>query len=274
MNNHSLKIIALCAMFFDHVIRIFPLSDILAPLNTLGDLLIAHGYQSFGMFLIEWFPFLLKFIGRLAAPIFLFCLVQGFLNTHNIKKYILRLFLTAVLAQGPYILFNLAENRIDGFYADWSDCGLNILFTLSLGLCTLAAFEYFRKRNCLLLGIAMAILACVLSRFLQLEGHEGYILIIFSFYILRNCSLQTKLLIFLPIIILSRYQLVYYTFLNTDMLRSCILNVLGNYLGVLITFFSSGKRGNSGKRFQLFMYTFYPVHLFVLAVIGFLRPIY
>ena len=271
MNHKHLKIFALCAMLFDHTVLIFPLEDLILPLCN-G--LTSQGYDHLGMWLLDWLPYILRYIGRTSAPIFLFCLVQGFLHTHDVRKYIARIFVTAIAAQGPYILFDLAQSRLYGMVGDWRDSGVNILFTLGLGLLALTVFEHFHQKGRTPLGYGAVILAGALARLLQLEGHEGYILIIFAFYLLRNSAVWKKVLVFIPIILLSRFRLVAFVCTEPRMLQACVLNVLGNYMGILITFFYTGEKGNSGKGFQRFMYAFYPLHLLLLAIIGYLRPLF
>ncbi|MBB5194300.1 TraX family protein [Anaerocolumna cellulosilytica] len=268
MDSKQLKLLALSSMFFDHFIRIFPLSDIIYP---LGNWCTSIGLYTMGTWLITWLPHMLIYFGRLAAPIFMFCIVQGFLHTKNIKKYLLRIFATAFLAQIPYILFELAENRMYGIQGSWTDVSMNILFTLGLGLLSLWSFTKCQQKGYTMLGISLIILSGILARLLRFEGSEGYILIIFMLYILRNSSLRKKILLFIPIVILSRYRLIFYTLANPEMLRVCFLNVFGPYLGLLVTCSYTHKKGNIHKLFQNFTYIFYPLHLFILAIIGYLR---
>ena len=44
-------------------------------------------------------------IGRISFPIFAFMIVEGYFNTKNLKKYIKRLFIFAIISEIP---FNLA----------------------------------------------------------------------------------------------------------------------------------------------------------------------
>lgn len=268
MNSKQLKILALISMFFDHFIRIFPLSDAIVP---AADWLSSIGQENLSVWAMSRIPYLLTYFGRVAAPVFMFCIVEGFLHTRNIKKYILRIYTTAILAQIPYILFDLAENRMYGVVGDWKEVPLNILFTLGLGLLALFGYDKCAKKGRKVLGIGIIVLAGALARLLRFEGSEGYIFIIFMFYVMRNRPIWQKASTFVPILLLARYRLVAYTFTNLEMLRICILNVLGPYLGILAVCFYSGKKGTVSKEFQWFMYAFYPLHLLILAVIGYLR---
>lgn len=66
LNASALKWLALCCMVLDHAAYFFGL------------------------------PVPLRWVGRLAAPIFLFLVVEGFCHTHDLKKYLLRMYAVAV----------------------------------------------------------------------------------------------------------------------------------------------------------------------------------
>ncbi len=65
----------------------------------------------------------LRIIGRMAFPLYAWCLVVGSVKTRNPWKYALRLLLLAVISQPLYML---------GLQHTWRE--LNILFTLTIGL--------------------------------------------------------------------------------------------------------------------------------------------
>ncbi|MDF2673199.1 MAG: conjugal transfer protein TraX, partial [Clostridiales bacterium] len=75
--NDALKILAMVTMFIDHV-----------------------GYM--------FFPgqMLYRTIGRLAFPIFAYQIAIGYSKTSNLKKYVERLFIFALITQIPYSFFN------------------------------------------------------------------------------------------------------------------------------------------------------------------------
>lgn len=77
MTTTSLKILAIILMTLDHI----------------------------GKFILNS-PAILNFVGRLAAPLFIFCCVWGLYYTKNRKKYILRLYVSSILMSIiDYILF-------------------------------------------------------------------------------------------------------------------------------------------------------------------------
>jgi hypothetical protein len=267
MSQTRLKVLALVSMFYDHFIRFFPLNDVIGP---LVDWLYNIGLTGVSLWVGEWLPYLLLFLGRIAAPVFMFCIVQGFLHTRNIAKYITRVLATAVLAQLPYILFNLAEDRMNGIVGDWREVPLNILFTLGLGLLVLWGYATCMEKGKGVWGVVLVLLACGLARFVHVEGSEGYILIIFAFYLTRNRPSWQKALLFIAVLPIARYRLLLYTLEDSRMLLNAILNIAGPYLGILLTCLYSGEKGKAGKGLQRFMYAFYPLHLIILALIGFL----
>ena len=97
LTSNQLKIIALVAMTCDHVGK-----ELLPQCQIL------------------------QIIGRLAFPIFAYTLVEGFMHTHDVKKYLMRLGILALLSEIP---FDLAFN---GTILEFGH--QNVFFTLFLGI--------------------------------------------------------------------------------------------------------------------------------------------
>lgn len=96
-----LKIIAFAAMVIDHA-----------------------GYLFFPTEII------FRIIGRIAFPLFAYCLVVGFFRTKNLKKYFVRLWIFSAVSQLPYTLCFYPDDLRGGIF----EISLNIGFTLLIGL--------------------------------------------------------------------------------------------------------------------------------------------
>lgn len=271
MNYRQLKFFALFCMLFDHAVRIFPLYRIFSP---LADWLWSSGHNAAADWLLDSLTSYLMLIGRLAAPIFLFCIAQGLLHTHDVKCYLRRILLTALAAQIPYTLFNLAEYRADGIAELWSwrDVGLNICFTLALGLTALAVYRRLAEGGRPYSWVPVCAAATLPAVLLHMEGGKGYILLIFTFYLTRNLPRWQRALWFLPAAVLSRWGLVQWVLedFTAGPIRNFLLNTGGNYLGMLVTLAYTGEKGDAGRGFQRLCYAFYPAHFALLALIGLL----
>lgn len=109
----TLKIIAIVTMFIDHFAAVILDSYLMkhgmaeinatnvtdqAAIQAAADWMAQYGT-------IYYIDMFMRCIGRLAFPIFIFLLVEGFVHTHNRFKYALRLFIFALVSEIP---FNLA----------------------------------------------------------------------------------------------------------------------------------------------------------------------
>ncbi len=103
---NALKLIAMIAMFADHFFSVA-----LPHESVIG--------------LISRIP------GRIVAPIFCFLIAEGYYHTSNIKKYIFRLLLFAVISHFPYVLY---------FELCWWKT-TSVFWGLALGLIALAAVK-------------------------------------------------------------------------------------------------------------------------------------
>ena len=77
-----------------------------------------------------------RWIGRLAFPLFCYCMTVGLLYTRDVKRYLLRLGVFAVVSQPFYIL---AFHPVDQFAANLTNW--NIFFTLFLSLLAMAGLK-------------------------------------------------------------------------------------------------------------------------------------
>ena len=141
ISGSTLKMIAIVTMLIDHIG-----AAVLARLlmvNGLGELdqtntdAIMQWLSANGA--LYWMYTVMRMIGRVAFPIFCFLLVEGFLHTHDVKKYAMRLGLFALLSEIP---FDLAfSSKILEFNYQ------NVFFTLFIGLLTMIAYRAVEEKE-------------------------------------------------------------------------------------------------------------------------------
>lgn len=250
MSVSALKLLGLCSMLFDHVYHIFPEISFCLP---------------------DPLRFLWLYFGRLAAPIFLYSLVSGFRHTKDRSRYAFRLLAFAIFSQLPYLLFFRAESHRCGQpLPGFTEVGGNILFTLALGLGMLSLVQRFGKKNrpAAVIGV---IGSMALTRLLDLEGREGYLLILLALYLLTDGKQRPRWLeaaVLLLAALLARWRLL--TMLaDPGMQPSILLNTLGPFLGLCLAYFGcNGSKGRDSRVWKWGMYLFYPLHLLVLGAVG------
>lgn len=140
----TLKIIAIIAMTFDHI----------------GTAILAFfGSSSRSQNIYDAF----KIVGRLALPLFLFLIIEGFKHTTNIKKYFLRL---GISLGAIWIITNILTYAIQGSGYIFNQLG-NIFVDLILFL--LILFLFNKKEWYFKLLALLPILYFVITLLLQCE---------------------------------------------------------------------------------------------------------
>ena len=189
----------------------------------------------------------LRVIGRLAMPIMTFLIVEGYHNTTNLKRYLIRLLIFALIAQPIY---RLAFPH-----------GLNVLFDLLAGLCLIWLADRIRLPWATYLLIAMV---GIIGIAIELDWWHLGLFLIFIFHKTRGrfkstVSTLSALLVvnFFVFAIVSAYTGDYsYVIINA-------IN-LGCILALPILFLYNGLRGSD---YRYFFYTYYPLHLLLLFAI-------
>lgn len=188
---------------------------------------------------------LLRLVGRLAFPIYCFLLVEGFLHTHDLKKYALRMLGFALISEWP---FDWAF--FSGVY--WGH--QNVYFTLLLGLLAMKALDTSQTPEGMpalkgILGAAACFLAAAAC---------------FLAAALLHCDYDVLGLALILALYMTR----------KDKRAQCIAGAVFSLfepvapLAFGLVWFYSGERGGSSKLEQWAFYWFYPAHIFVLGVLA------
>ena len=169
LSGSALKLIAITLMLIDHT-GLMILYNYPATTATLF---------SFGGVDYSWYR-IFRDIGRAAFPIFCFLLVEGFLHTHNRKKYGLNLFLFACISEIPWNFM---------FTNTWRYEKQNVFFTLFLGYLAFCALEYFWDNQKMQLVCVLALLT--VSVFLKADyGWRGFVFLLIMYWFRNDKTAQ------------------------------------------------------------------------------------
>ena len=209
INTFVLKCIAITSMLIDHI----------------------------GAVLFPQYEFL-RIVGRLAFPIFAYLLVEGFFYTKDIKKYMIRLGIFALVSEIP---FDLAFN--------WTFLEFghqNVFFTLFLGV---GMMYFMTKAPSNLRQVFIMIATFLIADGLCTDYGSWGILMILAFYEFRDKK---------------SVKLVLIVLLNILMWRMGYLTQ--EFAGLAVIPIALHNR-ELGPKMKMVFYAFYPAHLLILFLI-------
>lgn len=230
LNSNHLKLMAIIAMTIDHI------ADLLYPaMPSNGVAIISH------------------IIGRLTAPIMFFFICEGFYYTKNLKKYIMRLFIFAIISHFaycfafginyvPFITGNVFNQTSIMWSLAWAVVALYVLY----GQNNLKEWQKW----------IFIILINIIS--FQADWSSIVVIAIISMYNDRgNLNKQMVDMMWWVFI----YSLVSFLFVNKlygiiQLFVILVYPLLKNY---------NGKRGNN-KCLKWFFYVYYPLHLVIIGI--------
>lgn len=184
---------------------------------------------------------IMRYLGRIAFPIYCFLLVEGLRHTRSAGKYLLRLLIFALLSEIPFDLC------LNGRMLNWEY--QNVFFTLAIGLGVMILMEEVKKRVGVpwlswLLRAGIVAAGCALAYGIQCDYNYRGVLCIVVFYLFSGnkiLQLVAGALAFSwepPAVFLAFVPLALY----------------------------KKKKGWSAK---YFFYAFYPVHLLLIYLLAF-----
>ena len=183
-----------------------------------------------------------RIIGRLAFPIYCFLLVEGAVHTHDMKKYILRMGIFALISEVP---FDLAfYHRL--VYTEHQ----NVFFTLGLGLLAIWFLEHPIEHLDIpdvLYKLLVIIAVGLIAEFFNTDYGFTGITVICVFYLREQPQLKYPI-------------------------AAILLAAMGGVevyavLALIPILLYNGRRGRQTKVMQYGFYIFYPAHLLLLAVL-------
>lgn len=234
LSGTALKYIACITMLIDHIGASCIEAGILEPKLEAG-VLSRDALDQLPLFQLDQ---LLRFTGRLAFPIFCFLLVEGFVHTHDVKRYLRRLLLFGIISEVP---FDLAF-----FRTPFEPENQNVYWTLALGVLAMAGLKHFETKNG---GVSWKGILCA-------GGCAAVAL-------LANTDYNAIGVIIICALYLTR----------ADRKQQCIVGAvlfafeLTAPIAFIFIWFYNGQRGHCSRNQQKVFYWFYPVHIALLACV-------
>jgi hypothetical protein len=253
MTSTSLKVIALILMLLDHIGQFIP--------GT---------------------PLWLHWLGRLSAPVFMFCMAWGFYYTHDRKRYLLRMYFFGV---GMGMIDLICNNSIADPYAMMTN---NIFVTLLLvavivwlietrktdkpkgnkAIALFAGYQILTTLLCVLAGQLvpltgmMSFVGAITGNLIFNEG--SFIFVFLGVLIYFNRTDKKRLILAYGLFCLGFLALEW----AIDPRFSALLynNYQWMMIGSLPLMLS--YNGEKGRGLKYLFYIFYPVHIVVLFFIG------
>lgn len=215
-----LKIIAMVSMVFDHV----------------GDVFFPE---------IAW----LRMVGRLAMPIFAFCITEGYIHTRNRNKYLLRMGIFALVSEVP---FDLAfEGNINLSHQ-------NIMLSFFISILALMLFDLIRGSKIeikgrysvwrTILGVLAVIAMAVVAMLVKADYTVFAVIGVFLFYVFKDVNHYVRPIPGVAFLALTR-TVGYYCTTGLSIIPLLLYN------------------GKKGKGLKWLFYAFYPGHLLLLYLL-------
>lgn len=234
LSGSTIKMIAIVTMFIDHLAA-GVLGRYLIHAMGMGVDVIYVGSWAWRYETMYMVYQVMRFIGRIAFPIFCFLLIEGFEHTRNVKKYALRMFLFCLISEVPFdLLFN--SSILEFGYQ-------NVFFTLFIGLLTMWGFKTASEWDChwlvaVILDVVVVLSGIAAAELLATDYGGIGVVCIMILYVTRNRK---------PVQILT----------------GCIS--FAWELTAPLAFIPIGLyNGKRGLNMKYFFYFFYPVHLLLI----------
>ena len=238
LTSSGLKLIAMFSMLIDHIGAGFLEKGYLPYLKSL--------YGSSSAIYDKWntIDSIMRCIGRLAFPIFCFVLVEGFLHTRDIKKYIVRLIIFAIVSEIP---FDLCFRK-----ATFNWKYQNVIWTMLLGIIAMAFVRFINdgrsirsEKSQFLLTLFVFVGFGMIAVLMRTDYNATGVMLILIMYLLREREFFRDIAG------------------AVDLLGAGYVEI-ASYPSFILMHFYNGERGANLK--YLF-YVFYPLHLLIIACI-------
>lgn len=196
----------------------------------------------------EWFSYL----GRIVAPIFFFLIVEGFWHTRNRWRYLGRLTLGAVV-------MDVGSALLNHFFPAPILISINIFWPLALSVALMMTLEALKKKPFNLLAIFSLPLIILIFFFVEGSWMILGMTLIFYFFRQHRGALTAAFILWAFI-----WQFIFWGVNASGTTQYQWLMIFS----LPFLWFYNGQRGKSTPALKHFFYIFYPVHIWLIYLIG------
>jgi hypothetical protein len=228
LTSNAIKLIAIIAMTIDHI-----------------------AFTFFPRYSVDLPVLLMHIIGRLTAPIMMFFIAEGYFYTKNLKKYLFRLFVFAIISHFAYaIAFDKDFIPFREAFFDQT----SVIWTLGIGLLALTIYNINIKN-----WQKMILIFIVVWAAFPADWSTPAALAILYMGIYRDSFKKQMLCL---VVCIAIYSIIYFMFHNKiyGLIQMFII------LAIPILYQYNGQRG-TWKGMKWFFYIYYPAHLIILGII-------
>lgn len=260
ISSSTLHIIAMVLMFCDHLC-----------MTLLGNQMWLH------------------YVGRIAYPIFAFMLVEGFRHTSNMKKYLGRMLIFALISEIP---FNYMTGGVWLFPTQQ-----NVMFTFLFAMLGMLLVEQTKKIKkpalrylvFVLVSLLTLILGFIVGIVTMVDYFGGGIVMVLVFYFFEGDRILSfkvnypKEWMRIAVLWINRVlQMILVWNISCEMIGGLCTNitVFGHTFEVVVESFGilafipillyNGTKGIKGKAFKYVCYAFYPAHIAMLVLLKYM----
>lgn len=174
-------------------------------------------------------------MGRVAFPIFCFNIVEGFQKTRDVKAYLKRLIVFAIISEIPFDIAFRGE-LVNLEYQ-------NVFWTLAFGLGAIMLYEDYLMTPWLK---TLGLLGCFYIPYLVHTDYSCYgVMTIFLMYLFRKEPIHACMAGYIMLLLMSKTE-------------------VWAIFGFLLILLYNGERGRGNK---ILCYVFYPAHLMLLIIL-------
>lgn len=208
-------------------------------------------------------------VGRLAYPMFAFMIVEGFHYTRNLKKYMLRLLMFALISEIPF------DYMYGGMW--FYPFHQNVMWTFLIALMGLWLIEKSKQKSKennkqwirIVVPLIVVPVWTLLGYATMIDYYGTGILLIFVFYFFRGRKWWCYIGQFIGMYIINVNMLGGYYYPITIWGHEFELMQQGiAMLSLIPIWLYRGRQGYHASWFKYFCYAFYPLHISILAIIA------